>query len=67
MKRYDVLVRYPDRFLRKNRKAHLITPPMASREHALWYAACSVVCEYGTTEAHVTALPVSIEVTEIPE
>ena len=67
MRRYDVQVRYPDRKGKKNIKYQTQTPPMPSRDHAIWYAACCAAYDNGVTSAHVLGWPVSIEVTEIPE
>lgn len=67
MTRYEVQATYPARKGRKPAKYHLHTPPMASRDHALWWAACSAAYDGKPDTAHIVAMPVSVEVTQIPE
>lgn len=65
MRRYRVDASYPTRTTGKITKQTVHTPYLASRDHALWYAATLLAWDLGREKGAGLPNPIAIEVTEI--
>ena len=67
MRRYRVDVMTPTKTTTKLSRQTAHTPYLASRDHALWYAATMMAWDAGREKGAALLNPVAIEVSEIAE